>query len=47
MKILKELRENMKEFRADMNSNADHFRKELENIGRNQEKLENLQRPQA
>ena len=34
MKILKELRE-------DMNSNADSFRKELENIRRSQEKLEN------
>ena len=33
MKILKELRE-------DMNSNADSFRKELENM-RSQEKLEN------
>ena len=30
----------MKELRADMNSNADYFRKELENM-RNQEKLEN------
>uniref|UniRef100_A0A8D1G5F2 L1 transposable element RRM domain-containing protein n=1 Tax=Sus scrofa TaxID=9823 RepID=A0A8D1G5F2_PIG len=34
LKILKELRE-------DINSNADSFRKELENIRRNQEKLEN------
>ena len=34
VKILKELRE-------DMNSNADSFRKELENIKRIQEKLEN------
>ena len=34
MKILKELRE-------DMNINADSFRKELENIWRSQEKLEN------
>ena len=34
VKILKELRE-------DMNSNADPFRKELENIRRSQEKLEN------
>ena len=41
MKILKELRLNMKELKADMNSNADYFRKELENIRRNQEKLEN------
>jgi len=41
MKILKELRVNMKEFRANINSNADYFRKELENIRRSQEKLEN------
>ena len=34
VKILKELRE-------DMNSNADSFRKELENIRKSQEKLEN------
>ena len=34
MKILKELKE-------DMNSNTDSLRKELENIRRNQEKLEN------
>ena len=33
VKILKELRVNMKELRADMNSNADYFRKELENKG--------------
>ena len=31
----------MKELRADMNTNADYFRKELENIQRSQEKLEN------
>ena len=31
----------MKEIRADMNSNADYFRKELENLRRRQEKLEN------
>ena len=31
----------MKELRADMNSNADYLRKELENIRRSQEKLEN------
>ena len=31
----------MKEIRADMNSNADYFRKELENIRLSQEKLEN------
>ena len=41
VKILKELRLNMKELRVDINSNADYFRKELENIRRNQEKLEN------
>ena len=27
--------------RADTNSNADHFRKELENVRRSQDKLEN------
>ena len=44
VKILKELRLNIKEL-ADINSNADYSRKELENIRRNQEKLENyLQR---
>ena len=31
----------MKELREDMNSNADYFRKELENTRRSQEKLEN------
>ena len=31
----------LKELRKDMNSNADSFRKELENIRRSQEKLEN------
>ena len=41
VKILKELRVNMKELRVDMNGNADYFRKEIENIGRSQEKLEN------
>ena len=40
-KILKELRPNIKELRVDMNSNADSFRKELENIRRNTETLEN------
>ena len=30
VKILKELRLNMKELRADVNNNADYFRKELE-----------------
>jgi len=40
VKILKELRLNIKELRSvDINSNADYFRKELENIRRNQEKL--------
>ena len=41
VKILKELRLNIKELRADINSNADYFRKELENTRRSQEKLEN------
>ena len=36
-----ELRAKMKELRAGMNSNADYFRKELKNIRRSQEKLEN------
>ena len=40
MKILNELRLNIKELRADMNSNSDSFIKELENM-RNMEKLEN------
>ena len=40
MKILKELKVNVKELRADLNSNDDYFRKELENK-RSQEKLEN------
>ena len=39
VKMLKELRANMKELRTDMNSNADYFRKEVENIRRSQEKL--------
>ena len=39
VKILTELRLNIKELRADMNSNEDSFRKELENIRRNIEKL--------
>ena len=38
VKILKELRGNVKELRADMDSNADYFRKEIENIRRSQEK---------
>ena len=37
----------MKELRANMNSNADYFRKELENIRRSQEKLENFAETQA
>ena len=41
VKILKELIANTKELRLDMNSKADYFRKELENIRRSQEKLEN------
>ena len=41
VKILQELRLKIKELRADMNSNADSFRKELENNKRrNIEKLE-------
>ena len=39
VKILKESRVNMKELRADMNSNAYYFRKKLENRRRRQEKL--------
>ena len=35
MKILKELRLNIKKLRLDMNNNADYFRKEVENIRRN------------
>ena len=38
---MKELRANMKELRAAMNSNAVYFRKEIENIRRHQGKLEN------
>ena len=41
VKILKELKVNMKELREDINSNAYYSRKELENIRRNQEKLGN------
>ena len=41
VKILKKLQLNIKELRADMNRHADTLRKELENIRRNQEKLEN------
>ena len=39
VKVLKELRLNIKELK-DMNHNADSFRKELENIRSNIEKLE-------
>ena len=39
VKILKELRMNIKELRVEINSNAEYFRKELGNISR--EKLEN------
>ena len=39
--LLKELRLNMKDLKADMNSNAYIFRKELKNIRRNIEKVEN------
>ena len=39
VKILNELRQNIKELREDINSNADYFSKELENIRRNQEKF--------
>ena len=42
VKILKELRANMKEFRVDMNSNDNYFRKEPETICRRQEKLGNV-----
>ena len=41
VKTLKELRLNIKELGADMNSIADSFRKEVENIRRNIDKLEN------
>ena len=41
VKILKELRGNMKELRVDMSSNSDYLRKELDNIGSIPEKLEN------
>ena len=42
VKILKELKLNIKELRVTMNSNADSFRKEQENVRRNIEKLEKL-----
>ena len=38
VKILKELRLNIKELRANINNNSDYFRKELQNIRRSQEK---------
>ena len=41
VKMVTGFRANMKELRADMNSNTDSFRKELQNIRRSQEKLEN------
>ena len=41
VEILKELRVNMKEIRVALNSSVDYFRKELENIKRNQEKFKN------
>ena len=41
MKIVKELRGNLKELSVDMNSYAGYFKKELENIRMSQEKLEN------
>ena len=40
MKILKELRLNIKESREEIKSNANSFRKKLENISRSEEKLE-------
>ena len=40
-KFKKEVMKILKELRVDMNSNADYFRKELENVRRSQEKLEN------
>ena len=41
VKLLKELRVNIKELRGDKNSSADYFRKESENIRRSQYKLQN------
>ena len=41
VKILKELRLNIKELKVYVNSNANSFRKELENIRQNIEILEN------
>ena len=42
VKILKELSANIKELRADINSNANYFRKELENIRRSQKNIRKL-----
>ena len=39
VKIPKELRVNMKKLKVDMNSNADYFIKELENMRRSQKKI--------
>ena len=39
VKIPKYLRVNMKELKADINSKADYFRKDLENISRSQGKI--------
>ena len=41
VKILKKLRMNTKELRADINSKAEYHRKKLQNISKSQEKLEN------
>ena len=41
VEILKELKMDMKELRAGMNSDVDYSRNELENVRRRQEKLEN------
>ena len=41
MKIMKELRVNMKDLMAHMNSNPYYFRKKLKNIRKSQEKLDN------
>ena len=40
-KFKKEVMKMLKELRADINSNTDYFKKELETIQRSQEKLEN------
>ena len=41
MKILKGLRMNIKGLSADINSNTNYFRKEIENMKRSLEKTEN------